>query len=205
MPNNAASRTKELMIDVARQLFAKIGISNTTMNDIADKSKKGRRTIYTYFRNKADILTAIIQKELDTLAENLRAAKSARLRPENKLIHFIYIHLESMKDIVNRNGSLQAEFFSDIHMVERTRRSLDREERAMIKEILDEGVANGHFSITNTQIAASIILGSIKGLEVPYIAGRIRNKNGEIFDEFRCTVEQMLLNGIRPKHPRSAS
>ncbi|MDY6122385.1 MAG: TetR/AcrR family transcriptional regulator [Porphyromonas sp.] len=198
MSNTAASRTKDLMIDVARQLFAKLGISNTTMNDIADKAQKGRRTIYTYFRSKADIITAIIQKELDTMADNLRAAKASKLRPENKLILFIYTHLESMKEIVERNGSLHAEFFSDIHLVERTRRSFDREEQIMIRDILDEGVVGGHFSIVNTNIAATVIMGSLKGLEVPYISGRIRNKTGEDFDEFRCTVEQMLLNGIRP-------
>ena len=41
-------KTKDLMIEVARQLFARVGFTNTTMNDIADASKKGRRTLYTY-------------------------------------------------------------------------------------------------------------------------------------------------------------
>ena len=40
-------KTKDLMIEVARQLFARVGFTNTTMNDIADASKKGRRTLYT--------------------------------------------------------------------------------------------------------------------------------------------------------------
>ncbi|WP_304467832.1 TetR family transcriptional regulator, partial [uncultured Muribaculum sp.] len=43
-----AIKTREKLIEVARQLFARKGIENTTMNDIANASEKGRRTIYTY-------------------------------------------------------------------------------------------------------------------------------------------------------------
>lgn len=41
-------KTRQKLVDVARQLFAKNGIANTTMNDIAVASGKGRRTLYTY-------------------------------------------------------------------------------------------------------------------------------------------------------------
>ena len=42
-----AIKTREKLIEVARQLFARKGIENTTMNDIANASEKGRRTNYT--------------------------------------------------------------------------------------------------------------------------------------------------------------
>lgn len=38
-----ASKTREKLIEVARQLFAHKGIENTTMSDIATASEKGRR------------------------------------------------------------------------------------------------------------------------------------------------------------------
>lgn len=42
----AVSKTKAKLVDVARQLFAKMGVENTTMNDIALASKKvGERFI----------------------------------------------------------------------------------------------------------------------------------------------------------------
>lgn len=56
-------KTKDLMIEVARQLFARVGFTNTTMNDIADASNKGRRTLYTYFRNKDEIFHAVIERD----------------------------------------------------------------------------------------------------------------------------------------------
>ena len=53
-------RTRELLIDVARQLFARQGVAATTMNDIAEASGKGRRTIYTYFKNKEVLFDAVV-------------------------------------------------------------------------------------------------------------------------------------------------
>ena len=49
-------KTRDKLIEVARQLFAQKGEENTTMNDIAVASEKGRRTVYTYFKNKKEIL-----------------------------------------------------------------------------------------------------------------------------------------------------
>ena len=52
----AISKTRNLLVDVARQLFARNGVDDTTMNDIALASKKGRRTLYTYFKSKEDMV-----------------------------------------------------------------------------------------------------------------------------------------------------
>jgi AcrR family transcriptional regulator len=59
------SKTRQMLVDVARQLFAKSGKNNVTMNDIATASQKGRRTLYTYFKNKNDIYLAVIDRELN--------------------------------------------------------------------------------------------------------------------------------------------
>ncbi|HRU13864.1 MAG TPA: helix-turn-helix domain-containing protein, partial [Dysgonamonadaceae bacterium] len=55
------SKTKRSLIEVARQLFAKNGVENTTMNDIAEASKRGRRTLYTYFNSKNEIYKAVVE------------------------------------------------------------------------------------------------------------------------------------------------
>lgn len=65
------SKTRQKLVDVARQLFAKNGMENTTMNDIALASGKGRRTLYTYFKSKEDIYYAVIEGELERLSDKL--------------------------------------------------------------------------------------------------------------------------------------
>ena len=79
-------KTKDLMIEVARQLFARFGFTNTTMNDIADASKRGRRTLYTYFRNKDEIYHAVIERELERLWHELELVGRLSVSPDIWLV-----------------------------------------------------------------------------------------------------------------------
>ncbi|MCK9312371.1 MAG: TetR family transcriptional regulator, partial [Bacteroidales bacterium] len=56
----SVSKTRAMLVEVARQLFAQKGVADTTMNDIAAASQKGRRTLYTYFRNKEEVYMACV-------------------------------------------------------------------------------------------------------------------------------------------------
>ena len=122
------SKTRQKLVDVARQLFAKNGIANTTMNDIAVASGKGRRTLYTYFSRKEDVYYAVIESELDRLSERLDEVASCKMRPQDKIIELIYTHLSMIKETVVRNGNLRAEFFRNIWMVEKARKNFDEDE-----------------------------------------------------------------------------
>lgn len=115
-------KTRDRLIEVARQLFARKGIENTTMNDIASASDKGRRTIYTYFKNKRDIFNAVIEQETDKLMETLRMILDKPISPAEKLSMYIECRFETMREIVSRNGSLKAGFFRDVRKVDRARK-----------------------------------------------------------------------------------
>ena len=96
------SKTRQMLVDVARQLFAKKGIANTTMNDIAVASGKGRRTLYTYFNRKEEIFSAVIESELERLSEKLDEVANKKIPPQEKIIELIYT---SQHD--TRNGCTQ--------------------------------------------------------------------------------------------------
>jgi len=167
----AVAKTRDRLIDVARQLFARIGVDNTTMNDIAMASKKGRRTLYTYFNNKKEIYNAVIESELNLLYNSLETVTHKALPADEKLLEFILIRLESIKHVVFRNGTLRADFFRDIWRVENVRKSFDLKEIACIHSILDEGVRQDIFEISDTRRMAVVLHHAFKGLEVPYIRG----------------------------------
>ena len=111
------SKTRQKLVDVARQLFAKNGIANTTMNDIAKASGKGRRTLYTYFKSKDDVYSAVIESELERLSDKLDEVANKKISPQDKIIELIYTHLSMIKETVIRNGNLRAEFFRNIWKV----------------------------------------------------------------------------------------
>ena len=108
------SKTKELLINTARELFAEKGVNNTTMNDISVRSGKGRRTLYVYFKSKEEVYTAVIEQELALLINNLEVIVNKDINPERKIIEYIVTRLNTINEIVNRNGSLRSVFFNTI-------------------------------------------------------------------------------------------
>lgn len=175
----AVSKTRTKLVDVARQLFAKKGVEDTTMNDIAVASKKGRRTLYTYFKSKEQIYMAVVESELDMLLEVLEKTAAKNCAPDVKILELIQTHLDSIKMVVYRNGTLRADFFRDIWKVEKVRKNFDKEEVKLIAAILADGKRLGLFHIDDIQITADILHYCVKGIEVPYIRGQI----GEELDD----------------------
>lgn len=167
------SKTRQHLVDCARQLFAKNGMENTTMNDIAVASGRGRRTLYTYFKNKEDVYYAVIESELERLSDKLDEVAAKPIRPQDKVIELIYTHLNMIKETVVRNGNLRAEFFRNIWMVERVRKNFDEDEIELFRKVYAAGKADGEFDIDNVDLVADITHYCIKGLEVPFIYGRL--------------------------------
>ncbi len=192
------SKTREMLIDVARQLFARVGVDNTTMNDIALASKKGRRTLYTYFKSKNEIYLAVVESELNRLHKMLCDVAEKDLPADEKLMTLIYTRLDAVKALVFRNGTLRATFFRDIWRVERVRKSFDIREIEIIKNILDNGVKEGIFTMPDTDITAVVLHHAIKGLEVPYIRG-IMGDNINQRIKRRENVMNLIFNGIKIK------
>ena len=172
-------KTRAKLVDVARQLFAKKGVEDTTMNDIAQASKKGRRTLYTYFKSKEQIYMAVVESELEMLSTQMEKAASKPVSPDKKILELIMTHLDAIKMVVYRNGTLRADFFRDIWRVEAMRKEFDRKETALFRRVLHEGKELNLFDIDNVEITVDILHYCIKGIEVPYIRGQI----GEELDD----------------------
>ena len=167
------SKTRQKLIDIARQLFAKRGVANTTMNDIAVASGKGRRTLYTYFNSKEEVYSAVIESKLERLSDKLDEVAAMKMRPLDKVIELIYTHLSMIRETVVRKGNLRAEFFRNIWMVEKVRKKFDDYEIDLFCKVYQDGKADGEFDIDDVNLVADITHYCIKGLEVPFIYGRI--------------------------------
>ena len=125
-----ASKTRERLLDVARQLFASNGVERTTMNDIATASDKGRRTIYTYFKNKKEIYDAVIEREADAIVKRFRDIVCSDLEPVEMLQ--AYIQLISYITL-------------DHKRLERIRLLAVEKERGLFHSMIENGIARGVF------------------------------------------------------------
>ena len=190
------AKTRDKLIDIARQLFAHKGIENTTINDIAIAAEKGRRTIYTYFKNKRDIYNAVVESETDKVIEKLSSIVNLNLTPEEKLMEFIFQRFDAMKELVHRNGSLRAGFFRDGRMVERAGKATSPKESHIVEQILQEGVDVGTFRIKHVDKTAMVMLLCLQGLDVPYIRDNFMELGIEK-SKLRDYLNDFILYGIK--------
>ncbi len=188
-------KTREKFIEVARQLFARKGVENTTMNDIASASDKGRRTIYTYFKSKREIFNAVIDNESEQLLAKLRFIVAKPISPEEKFQEYVGCRLQTMREIVSRNGSLRAGFFRDVRKVDRARAIITRKEATLLMEILHEGIESGDFRIRNVKECALVIVNAIHGLDVPYIRDSL-SQYGLGDERIKGVIADLILKGI---------
>ncbi len=190
------SKTRDMLVDVARQLFAREGVENTTMNDIAKASKKGRRTLYTYFKSKNEIYDAVVESELAHLVVGLHTVVPQNIAADEKLVKYVFRRMDAIKDVVFRNGTLRAEFFRDIWRVEQVRKQFDAQEIEILKKILTQGVNEGIFNVPNVEVGALVIHYSLRGLDVPYIRG-VFSELGITRLTLRDYILSIVFNGIK--------
>lgn len=196
------SKTRQILIDVARELFAIKGIEATTMNDIATNSGKGRRTLYTYFRSKDEVYYAVVENELEYISEEMDKVIQMDVSPEKKIVLVIYKHLSLIADIVKRNGNLNAEFFRDIKQVERARRKFDMEEINTLRSVIREGVVRGTFEVDSINFCADLIHYAVKGMEVPYIYDRVGT--GISVEDSMPLVERIITRALGVDEKRTS-
>ena len=115
----------------------------------------------------------MIEGELERLSDKLDEVATKNIRPQDKIIELIYTHLSMIKETVVRNGNLRAAFFRNIWMVEKVRKNFDEDEIELFRKVYEDGKRDGEFDIDNVELVADITHYCIKGLEVPYICGRL--------------------------------
>ncbi len=136
-------KTREKLIEVARQLFAHKGVAKTTMNDIANASEKGRRTIYTYFRNKKEIYAAVLETESETMVAALREVAGGHGTPGERLAALIRFRIEH--NTVQSMSSLRSWLKLEPRRAERINHIVTEKNKQIIRNLLDEGCAAGEF------------------------------------------------------------
>ncbi|MCM1033146.1 MAG: TetR family transcriptional regulator [Odoribacter sp.] len=177
-----ASKTREMLIEVARQLFLHKGVAKTTMNDIANASARGRRTIYTYFRNKKEIYNAVLESESENMVQSLRRIIARKVPVDERLRDFIYFRLEHNN--VQVSSLLITWLKFDSRRVERINRMVHEKESDMLARLLDEGCRDGVFSPDRCRLLSQFLDESLNRLNIPVPTPETLERRKLLFSSF---------------------
>lgn len=162
-------KTREKLIEVARQLFVHKGLENTTMNDIANASEKGRRTIYTYFRNKKEIYNAVLESEADKMTAQLKAIASTSDPVTMRLRHFLLCRMEQGSQIGSSYSTIRSLFKFDLRRMEKIRRMVHDRENAIYNSLIAEGIEQGCFNAARCHQLGLFLLRCVQGMDLAEI------------------------------------
>lgn len=169
-----ASKTRERLLEVAHQLFASNGVERTTMNDIATASDKGRRTIYTYFKNKREIYEAVIERESEVIVMKLRGIVNSDIEPEEKLRRFLNARFDIVEETLKASSTtsqLLSYITLDYKRLERIRVLAVAKEQELIKQMIDEGVAKGIFNPRQARLLPEVYQMIFQGIDYCHLRG----------------------------------
>ena len=154
------------IVNTASQVFSRFGFKKATMEDIASAVGMGKSSIYYYFKSKEEIFEAVVKKEAYELSLELeKKVIQVKDNPKDKIRNYVLIRMKYLKEMVNYYEALKSDYLGNLAFTERIRKKYDKEEQQIIRSILEEGVAQGIFGITNTKFAAIALVTFLKGLE----------------------------------------
>lgn len=187
------SKTREKLIEVARQLFDHKGVAKTTMNDIANASERGRRTIYTYFRNKKEIYNAVLESESESMVADLREIVRRDEPVATRLAQLLRYRLES--DNVQSGSSLRLWLKFDLRRLERVNAMALKKSNAILRDLLDEGITEGVFDEKRCKLFATFIDDVLMRLVIPTTDNSDPSRRQAVCDSF----VEFILDSITKK------
>lgn len=188
------SRTRERLIDVARQLFVRQGIENTTMNDIATASDRGRRTIYTYFRTKSEIYQAVVEAEAGKVLRDLEERVARWQHPADKLRALMEFRISvALENMHGYEVWIKSLFSRDVKRASSVRAMVTDRLYCMIDEIVAEGIASGDFIPDQANRVASMLTMIVRGSDWTVMREAERDR----YDTWRNDCINFIVDAIK--------
>ena len=184
--NSGKDEVREQLVQAARQVFVRYGYKKTALDDIARESRKGKSTIYYYFKSKDEIFKAVIDAEAKIRAKTIDDQISILEDPQLKLKTYVYVRMLTLKKVGNYYEAIKNDLLDNLYFVNSFRNNHFDAEINLVKDLLLEGIEKGVYTIQNPELTAKTIVTLLQGFEVPLI---LKNLSDE---ELQKSVDEML-------------
>ncbi len=101
---NDPDRTKEDILEIARQEFSENGLSGARIDLIAERTRTSKRMIYYYFGSKEGLYSAVLEMAYSGIREREAELNLEGLKPQDALRHLVeatFEYDEAHADFVN--------------------------------------------------------------------------------------------------------
>ncbi len=184
----------------AAEAFAERGFHGTTTRDIAARSGMSPAVLYVHFRTKEDALYQVATAALDLTVKVAETAAYGAVSPAGRLRAVVATltawnacHHAVARVVLYQLDALTPEHYAEVN-------GKQRRISQIVRQILDDGAAAGHFDIADTTGTATAILSLCLDVVRWYRPGRRRSPE-EIGELNAQAALRMVASPAKPADP----
>jgi AcrR family transcriptional regulator len=200
----ASSGVRDRIVRVAEKVFLGSGFSRVLMDDLARELGMSKKTVYSHFASKEELLRAVLVHRVSEVGQGLEAIVRAKESFPAKLGHVArFLH--------GKIAEVSPVFLEDIrrYAPECFRVVEEFRGRAIphyFGRLFDEGVRSGHVRPqVNRDLLIRMLVVSIQGIIRPEAIGELRLHPGEALDHILAITFDGILTskGRKARRPLS--
>ena len=148
---------EEQIVNSARELFKKYGIKKASMDEIARDAGVTKKTVYSYFESKADLINYFIKEELN----NMKKIVEKYEKKEQDFFENVNQGLCEMLKYKEKSFFLNliekdSEAFN-VKILKDSIKNVDKEIKDFIKQILIKAKKKGYIEFQNLDVTTFLI------------------------------------------------
>lgn len=188
-------QNRELLLRVAKLLFAEQGVAATSMTEIAEAAGVGKGTLYRHFAHKGELCSTLLREDVAAFQERLgphisdEGADASPLAQLDMLISekvlMTETHLALFAAVEEEaGGSGRARPF---------RGQFGVWAHAHIVRLLSTAIARGDISPLDVELTADTILAAVS----PPLYGYQRHERGYSIERILTGIRRLFIDGLR--------
>lgn len=157
----AKVRTRQKVLDAARQLFAERGYEPATIRDIAKGAGMSTGAVFANFQDKAELFEAVLTGDLVKLAETMKAAAAAEGSVRTRLLSALGAGYHgSLEQLPLVQAVMARSWFQPVAAEMRTRAAI-KPLLSIVTDALQAGVREGELrQDADVRLLAELIYGA---------------------------------------------
>lgn len=186
---------EEQILNAAKKLFTNYGFKKVSMDEIASEAGVTKKTVYTYFSSKEELLKYCIKEELQNMRKIIENVESKKLDFMETVHQVIYNLLKYKKNckflkmLFNESEILKSE------QLKENLKIVDKEIQNYIRKQLELAIQNDKIEVQNIDITTFLIYKMYIALMIDWNEDYKKLDEKEIADN----ILHFLVNGLKRK------
>ncbi|HOW98984.1 MAG TPA: TetR/AcrR family transcriptional regulator [Deltaproteobacteria bacterium] len=158
---------RKVLLQAASEALMEYGPHKTTLDDIARRAGMSKTSLYYYFRDKNEIVRAIIQGYTEQLIDLMKQAAASKKSAEDRMFALIEARSRFLAEKTRHAPREVIQEFRSLEGVFETEKELYlRAHLDLVRGILEDGVSRGEMRpLDNLELISLVLISSMFGCD----------------------------------------